>query len=130
MLIVSKNKLKTSCLNEYMKVRQNAFARAYEEKIFDDLTEEQESYLKKYINSKSDYKTISILEQDKIMGDLFDKYDIDTNLLIDSFADIELSDKFHVGYFLYWYKKDAYNQYVSSGNDENDNIANILKRIR
>ena len=122
---------KIQYLNEYTKIRQNAFKLAYEEGFFSAsegkcLTEEEDNCLKKYISSESDYATISCLEEDGIMGNIFSKYVVDTNWLINNYGDMELNEDFHAGYLLYWYGEDAYR--MSLHQNGRNSISTKLKK--
>ena len=116
-------------LNKYAMVRKNAFVSAVKEGYFNNLTKEEYEYLNNYEKIKPTLEEVSKYENNPIMDKIFTKYDIDTNVLIDEFCSSKLDYRFHIGYYLYFYKEKAYDNYIMNNSLIDKKESEILKKI-
>ena len=116
-------------LNKYAMVRKNAFVSAVKEGYFNNLTKEEYEYLNNYEKIKPTLEEVVRYENNPIMDKIFTKYDIDTNVLIDEFCSSKLDYSFHIGYYLYFYKEKAYDNYIMNNSLIDKKESEILKKI-
>ena len=116
-------------LNKYAMVRKNAFVSAVKEGYFNNLTKEEYEYLNNYEKIKPTSEEVARYENNPIMDKIFTKYDIDTNVLIDEFCSSKLDYSFHIGYYLYFYKEKAYDNYIMNNSLIDKKESEVLKKI-